>query len=358
MRRRLHSAAGVTLMEVIIVVAVSSILMIVTYDLIESTMRTSLFVESHNQLAQLAQRPINAMNVDAFQSKVIFQNNAVGTTFLARVVTQLPISLPIQPGYQLPLANTATNMFAPDDSTAGVHYVGNCLLLLRQLNPLSVQWNNGTATVNFPADVYRFNFYYLSQNTKRSFSNQGYFVDLIRWRSVEYADYNQLSTFFAGSFTATQKNAIVNGLSAKGITIAVDASGTKPVTSAFYTIGSGGTLTVIASPTIAKLPDNPTSQIWGCQSILPELGTGSTSGMMIFTVGFVKTTPFLPKDIAIDPMPKYAYSDATLPGYVTGFENKIVGTGGTQKVLLRLVLMANYGANKYDSREGFGIVLH
>jgi hypothetical protein len=349
-----------TLIEVIVVVAISSVIMIIAYDLIEGAMRTSLFVESHNQLAQLSQRPINAMNVDAFQSKVIYQNDTAGQSFLAMVVAQLPASFPIQAGFRLPLANASTNMFAPDDSSAGVHYVGNCLLVLKQLNPLSIKWDNsvsgtGGTFVNFPADVYRFDFYYLSRNTKRSFGNAGYFVDLIRWRSVEYADYNQLSTFFAGSFVASQKNAIVSGLSAQGITIAVDASGSQPAASSFYTIGAGGTLTVIATPTIAKLADDKTKQIYGCQSILPELGTGSVSGKMLYSVGFIPASPATPF-VLRDPIPKYAYSDTSLPGYVTGFENKIVGSGASQKTLLRLVLMSNYSASKFDSEEGFGIV--
>ena len=360
MRRRLHPAAGVTLMEVIIVVAVSSVIMIIAYDLIESAMRTSLFVESHNQLAQLAQRPVNAMTLDAFQSRVIYQNNANGTTYLAKVVAQLPTAYPIQADYQLPLANSSTNLIAPDDPT-GPNYVGNCLLVLKQLNPLAIQWNNGSANVNFPADLYRFDFYYLSQNTSRSFGGQGHFVDLIRWRSTEYADYSQLASFFANSaLSATEKAKIVTGLSGKGITIAVDASGTSAANSSFYTIGSdvtnGGKLTAIANPTIAKLANDASKQIWCCQSILPELGTGSVSGKMLFTVGFVTNPSFIPSNLVIDPMPKYAFAKTGSPNYITGFEVKVVGTGASQKTMLRLVLLANYQAGRYDSREGTAII--
>ncbi len=350
MRRIRHTQAGYSLMEVIVVMAISSVIMIIAYDLIEGAMKTSLFVESHNQLAQLSQRPVNAVSSDVFQSRAVFQNDTIGQSFLSKVVAQLPADHPIQAGYRLPLADVSTTMFGPDTS-GGTHYVGNCLLVLRQLNPLAIEWNDGSSDLNFPADMYRFDFYYLSRNTKRSFGGAGYYVDLIRWRSVEFADYGQLSAFFSAVSSTPQKNTIVNGLAAAGITTAVDPGAATTADNSFYTIGTGGTLTQMTNPAIPVLPTDAANQVFGCGSMLPELGAGSISGKMLFSVGFVPAKPFVLRD----PMPKWACQDASLPGYVTGFENKIVGTGASQKLLVRLLLMANYGVGKFDSQEGFAI---
>src|SRR5512144_2110303 len=107
MRRTRYNQAGYSLMEVIVVVAISSVIMIIAYNLIEGAMKTSLFVESHNQLAQLSQRPVNAMSSDVFQSRVVFQNDAIGQSFLTKVLAQLPVAYPIQAGYQLPVADVS-----------------------------------------------------------------------------------------------------------------------------------------------------------------------------------------------------------------------------------------------------------
>jgi hypothetical protein len=54
-------------------------------------------------------------------------------------------------------------------------------------------------------------------------------------------------------------------------------------------------------------------------------------------------------------IPKYAVYDATIPAFPSGLEVKIVGSGAARKVLIRLVLLAQYGVTKLDSQEGFVI---
>jgi len=354
--RRLHKTErGFTLAEILVVVAVSAIILIIAYTLVEDAMLTSLFVESHNQLASLSQRAVNVMLTDVYQAKVIYQNDSSGPgpSFLTLVtaVTGTSGTNSIAADYQLPQFNSATTLLVPDDSSGSTHYVGNCLLVLRQLPPLLITYNNGTSNVNFPADVYRLDFFYLTQKTARPFSTGGYSLDLMEFKSVVFADFQQLSNLpqatVALLYTGTNGTAFPNGFSdyTPAITTAIDLGGTA-ANNSFHTINANGSLSAVLSsyalPAAASLT-----------SLLPELSTGSISGKMVYSVGYRPTasTTFPVRDS----IPKFGFALAGKPNYTTGLEVKFVGGGSAQKGIIRLVLLASYGVTKMDSQEGFVI---
>lgn len=362
MRLRQDQQRGYTLMEILIVLAISTVVMIVAYDLIEDAMRTSLFVESHNNLSQWAQRPVNFMQTEVYQNKMIFDATTTGNGYLTRFTTPptYPGAMtcgtngcggsaatpPIMPALQtnslLPVTDTS-NVMAPD--VAATRNTGNILFLVRQLPPLLISYDNGAGTVNFPADRYRFEMYYLARDTTRPFSSATYFVDLIQVRSIDFADYFQLNPLIGtgGSFTAAQKTAIVTGLTAAKIKVAWNPMN-QPVDNAFYSIGTTGAMTLQATQGI---------WVWSAKSLIPEIKSGAISGKMLFSVAFrpsASTTFPIPTTV-----PRYAVFNSSTPEFPSGFEVKIVGAGGSRKVLLRLVLMANFRASKYDSQEGFVI---
>jgi prepilin-type N-terminal cleavage/methylation domain-containing protein len=87
MRGQKNPQSGFTLMEIMIVVAISTVLMILCYNLVDDAMRTSFFVESHNNLSQWAQRPLNFMQTEVFQNKTVFDGTTVGAAYLTRFST-------------------------------------------------------------------------------------------------------------------------------------------------------------------------------------------------------------------------------------------------------------------------------
>jgi prepilin-type N-terminal cleavage/methylation domain-containing protein len=369
MSRRRHRQRGYTLIEIMIVLVISTMLMILAFDLIESATRTSLFVESHNNLSQWAQRPLNFMQSEVYQNKAIFDAGTIGTGYLTRFTTPpgypgawpscgaggcggpaatVP-ALPVMKTDSLLPLQDASNVIAPDAGTGTQRFTGNVLFLVRQLPPILIPYdhdnNVNTPNINFPADRYRFELYYLCDDTTRPFSTASYFVDLVRARSIDFADYFQLNPLIGtgGSFTAAQKTAIINGLTTNNLRVAWDPMN-KPVDTAFYKVEDTGVMTAEPGQGI---------WVWGTRSLLPDMKGGSITGKMAYSVAFrpSATTKFP----LITDVPKYAVFNTATPGFPSGFEVKIVGAGAARKVVLRLVLMSNFQASKYDSQEGFVI---
>jgi prepilin-type N-terminal cleavage/methylation domain-containing protein len=343
---RSRNQRGFTLMEMLVVTALSAVIMIIAYNLIDDAMKTTLNVESHNQLSQIAQRPINSILTEVYQARIIFQNDAIGTSFLTRInnTTNIPTAQAILTDFTLPTIDTTATTFAPD--TAGTPRVGNCLLVLRQLPPLPINYTVGASTISFPADIYRLELYYMTRNTTRRFnpaSSSTY--DLMMWRSVPFADYQQLLTVKGPAFVQSQWTSIINGLSAQGITVAIDSSGASQANAAFYTIGTTlNSLTLAANQAITRDV---------LRSVIPEISGGSIGGKINYTVAYTASATALSNR---DPVPKYAALDSAKPNYPGGLEIKVIGAGVSQKILLRLVVLSSYAANRTDSEEGFAIV--
>ncbi len=344
---------GYSLAEIMVVVAISGFVLIIAYTLVEQAMQASLQVESRNQLAALSQRAVNVMLTEVYQARVIYENDSTtpGPSFLGLVTAQTGTTGPssIAADYQLPQIDGSTTLLAPDDSSGSSHYVGNCLLVLRQLPPLLITYNNGTSNVNFPADIYRLDFFYLTQNTRGKFSTANYFLDLMEFKSVVFADFQQLNNLPQATrtllYSGTNGTAYPNGFSdyTPPITTAIDLAGTA-ANNSFHTINADGTLSAALSsytlPAAASLT-----------SLLPEFSTGSISGKTVYSVGFrpTATTTFPVRD----PIPKFGFALSGHPNYTTGLEVKFVGGGSTQKGIIRLVVLSSYGPTKMDSEEGF-----
>src|ERR1019366_9103410 len=75
-RKRLPRQRGVTLMEMVVVVAIFSVIFIISYSLLEDTVKTSLFVEEHNDLPIYGQTAINSIQRELLQARVVFEGSA------------------------------------------------------------------------------------------------------------------------------------------------------------------------------------------------------------------------------------------------------------------------------------------
>ncbi len=388
--------SGFTLMELMIVVGVSAVLLIISYQVLEESYRTAMSLEARNDLLLLSQQPTNAIQTSIYQARTIFDNDAIGQAYYTRFVAQIPALFTPAPGTLLP--NLAPTSSLADDAT-GTRYVGNCLLIARQMPPVYVQYdhdsNAGTPTVPFPIDRYRFEMFYLRQCNKtsatqkcagnRGFGKTNFVYDLVRARTIDFADYFQLNPLInpsaGATLTSNQRNQIVAGLQANGLTRAWDIAPGLAITSAFYSINTtagatAGQMTAQASQTLTLFgtPSSMDPQILRGASITggiqysiafrnpaetEAVGTAlnlqpeNQDGQFSFTSRMSSTTAGATPIpiISILRVPRFAANDVVTTTFPSGFEVKIGGVGAGQRVLVRVMVMARYGATRYDAQE-------
>lgn len=331
---------GMSLIEVVTVLAVVSVLMIIVYSLLEDAMRASMFGESHNDMTIMTQRVVNRLQSEIMQSRVAYQEDAAGNDY--RAALQLPASSVKWSDTLLPVFQTETTL-DPDVGNGPDRRAGNSLLIVRQLEPLSIMYDDdgkpGTPDVEFLADRYRFEYEYLVSNNGRNFGGAGFYLDLVESRSDVYADYFQLK-----ALTSAQLTSIVPKLKAAGISRAWDPG--QSVDSAFYDLAPA------AGGTFGSALNKPQIAIVSTKSLLPDLSGGRITGRIEYSIAFTPNAPITPFRI-VDPMLFYAKPDKNYPKFPAGFEVKVAGPAGHRKVGLRLVLMSNYRASTYESQQGF-----
>ncbi len=332
-----NSERGFSLMEITVVLAIVSVLMISIYSMIEQAVRTAMFNESHNDLAVLTQRAVNSLQTELIQTKMVFEENALGASYRAALV--LPAAYPVWTDSFLPVIQSAVAM-GPDTTT---RFTGNSILLARQLAPLRLTYdhdgNNGTAEVEFVADRYVFEYVYLTPLASPSFARSGRSLDLLMTASVQFADYFQLDAL---DDAATGR--IVRKLRTAGVQRAWDPG--QPLAGAFYDLSRAEDGTF--DPPIA----NPRIDLAGVKSLLPGLRGGRITGRMTYSVAFLPDAP-APAYPLRTPMRVFAPVVSGRRGFPSGFEVKIAGPAGYRQVMARLVLMSHYGVTTYESQQGF-----
>ncbi len=323
------NAKGFSLVEVSVVLGVVSALMLVVYSIMDQTLRVTMFNESHNDLTTMTQRASNTLQTEIVQARQVFQEDTDGAAY--RSALQIPSRYPSWTTTLLPILQSDSTI-SPDGTT---RYTGNSMLIVRQLEPISINYDDDgdttTPDVEFLADRYRFEYFFLSPSTARKFSSSSYTLDLLQSTSVEYADYFQLS-----ALTRTQLQAIGAKLIASGISTAWNPG--QPIASAFYSIPTSGNWSAAIS--------RPTIDIASTSSLFPELKGGRISGRMDYSVAFGSYP--LPVPIA-----SFAKTDASLPQFPSGFEVKIAGPSKSRKVMTRVLMMSRYGVNTYEAQQGF-----
>jgi len=280
----------------------------------------------------MSQKAVNAIQTEVLQAKLVFEEDAVGKEYRGALTFGKAPS--VWTTSVLPVIDPDTNTFAPDGATERL--TGNALFVVRQLPPLSVLYDHDglkkTADVEFIADRYTFQYFYLRKEGAISFAGSGQSVDLMRARSDPYADYFQLASVTA------RPGALVQKLIDAGLKQAWDPG--KPLSTAFYDLSAA------TDGTFGNALIKPTIPVVTVRSMLPGLFGGRISGRMFYSVGFPKTPAFpIPQPLSV-----FARPDASLPGYPAGFEVKIIGPSRNRQVLTRLVLMSHYGRN-YEAQQ-------
>jgi hypothetical protein len=252
----------------------------------------------------------------------------------------------------LPVADPDTTALLDPDVSSET-FVGNEMLLVRALEPVPIMYDHdgdgGTTTPEIPflVDRYRLEFYFLTLNSARNFNRSGSYLDLIKAKGPDFADYFQLSTTFPG-LSAAQRTQIAAGLAnlPAGLTVQerirmeVDGPITQawdpaqdptagPPNNAFFDIDGAGNFSaaVVTALDLKK------------ESMLPEFAGGRISGKMDYSVATNSDTPtangrFGPLKI-MDKVPLFGIKNINFPA---GFEIKIIGPTGARSVWNRLVL--------------------
>lgn len=329
--------SGFSLMEITIVLAIVSVLMVVVYSMIEQTMHAAMFNESHNDLAILTQRAVNSMQTEVLQTRTVFQQDVPGAAYLAAL--DIPANAPVWTDSLLPVIQPAVNI-TPDTAT---RYTGNSLLLARQLPPLTLTYDHDgnliTPEIEFVADRYVFEYMYLSPHSTPSFAGSGRTLDLVMTTSVPFADYFQLVSMGPA---AIQR--IVPKLMAAGLARAWDPG--QPAGTAFFELS--GAADGVFDPPLS----NPRIRNAAMKSLLPGLRGGRVSGKMSYSVAFAPASPAPPYPLRI-PIRVFALNVSGRPGFPSGFEVKIAGPSGNRQVMTRVVLMSHYATKSFESQQGF-----
>jgi prepilin-type N-terminal cleavage/methylation domain-containing protein len=347
MTMRRKTQRGFSLMEITVVMAIVSVVMIMVYSLIEETMRITLFNESHNDLAIITQSAVNTIQSAVQQSRIAFEEDTLGTSYRA-ALSSVPSDVTVWGDSRLPVF-AAAGEIQPD--AALEEFTGNSLLLARQLPPLTITYdhdgNNGTPEVEFLADRYRFEYYFLARSAVKPFGGSTMTMDLLVSRSGEYVDFFQLDSLDDPSTARVVQRLMVAGLSRAW-------NPGAPVNSAFYTLAGAADGTFNLPINNATIPIVHTTTLlrpfFGVHDQQQRLAGGmGISGRIDYSIAF-GTFPLL------TPVRVFAQPDAGNPGFPSGFEVKVAGPARNRKVMTRVVMMAHYGAKKhYDSQQGFVI---
>jgi hypothetical protein len=296
---------GTTLVEMMMVLACFSVVAFGTYQIIVLSQTSNALMNAWNSLTQWGQNAIDEINIELTQARIIFQNDALGQAYLAKL--QSDSNYPVLSTTTLP-AIDSTGTFHQDTT---VSRTGNGLLFVKESPPfISDAGGTGRRT-----DICIFIYCYLSPIT-RSIGTMPLSLRLTEWTSIEFADYNQVTSITGTARTTFVTNLYVNrGIRCLWIPRNVPNN-------AFYHIYANGNID--ATPDANYIIQKNT-----IRSVIQDLGVaGYTS------VAWNTSNQFHTPDV----VPKYAEGNSVGAGFPHGFEIQIIGPTSARQTMVRLVL--------------------
>lgn len=313
--RGVRDARGFSLIELMSVMVSMGVIMAVSVAVFKHSTQAGIRLESNNNLKNFSQQSINALKEELTQSRVLYQNDTYGNALWARIqfgTTHPPMSTALLPTIQE--TGSLSPSEASDPTTPfSAASVGNAVFLLQLAGYVEAgdRW----------IDLYRPRIYYLSKTTELDISKKGWAMDLVEWEGKLYADYSQVVSSPAATYS---------DLVAQGITEAWNALGTS-VGSTIYTVNSNGTVTTQASPTIQPRSVHSATHLFGSR--------GGSKYAVAFNRG--------PGFAINDSVPAFATASTSGDGFPHGFEVMIVGPTGGRRILARLVMVAEGYGGRY-----------
>jgi type II secretory pathway pseudopilin PulG len=315
---------GITMVEMFVVVSVFTIIVAAVSIFFSDTRNKLTYFEATNQLKSLSQKVLNSINDKLVVSKRLFENSTEDNMFLTKLeMTDCPS---LKTGSKLPTI-TENGSISPNSAGFDPATTGNSLLFLTSSAPFLATVQTGTATITntFRINLYRFNYYYLSEDSSQALQDKSTRLLLYYWRSLDYADYSQTTNITAIADSTAAVN-VGKALFDEGISRAFDTS-SRNVSNCFYTIDSGGALSLSSNHVIAQQT---------CNNVIKM-----TTGILGWTLRYGISYNTNASRVTV---PIFAAASGDFPG---GFEVVAVGPSGGRQVFIRIVLcsMSAAGTN-------------
>lgn len=309
---------GFTLTEVIVSAAILGVLALIIPALFHINQVTLTNNDARALLKQQAQQTLQRISGNLREARRIYcrqviEFNSGGNP--PTIADHFSSTITLR-GYP-PLTGTRL----PLEKKVSSDSAGNALFFAKQL-PSQDVWDGGR-TIRI--DVYRFYYYYVSEDPNSSPIATKPAKQLYEWKSIPYADANQISQIPAASRT----QAIVNLVNTNGIDHAYDISLVK-FTDAFYTLTAGGQMNLITDPKIVEAEFTPL--------------TRSSGGRVFsnFRLGICPNTKTLPfaTPLRVPQASAFGWTDPSPSGFEVELQQFTGGSGqrGNSLIQIRIVL--------------------
>ena len=309
-----------TLVEMMIVLALFSVVVVAAYEVVSSTNVSSDTLNASSLLTEWGQKAIDEINLNVTQSRLIYQNDSLGTDYLGRLETDA--NFPVLTSTRLPLIDP-TGTFRQDTT---VTRTGNALLFLSEVSPFIADAGGVSRRVN----IYRLTCYYLSPNST-PIAGKSSSLRLIKWQSKEFADYEQVMAISS----PVSRNAFANALlTSRGINYFWLPRNT-PAT-AFYRYDYDELNDADDDDIDDAVDAFYIIQKDTIERVIGNLGYGTSS------VSWNRGSDFWVPDA----VPKFGLASQSGAGFPHGFEIQVIGPTGARQVLVRLVLTYYIGLNQ------------
>ena len=307
-----QARSGFTLVELLIAIAVFAIVVPVMVTFFSTVIKNFTSFEATNQLKKTNQESLNRIHLKLKSCKRIF-TRADGSYVVKISTSEYPgLSASKLPNIEV------TGSLVPGNAVFISSNAGNSLLFANNDSTQILENVQDAGAVNRTVyiDLYRFNYYYLSTKNPKTIFDKPSCV-LMEWRSVRYADWNQL---VSSTDTIKITNTVI-ALRNSGILYSWNPSASSAT--GFFTLGGSGVITSSATHQIQR----------DKYKILTQMTTGIMGGGYRYGIS--------PNSAGWGRAPKVVPVYATASGnFPSGFEVVIVGSAGARKVLVRSVLVA------------------
>jgi prepilin-type N-terminal cleavage/methylation domain-containing protein len=320
--RILSRVRGLTLVEMMISIAIFSVIALAITTFIIDSVKVNGTVQAETDAVVLSQQSLDDLRWRLEQSRRLLDADSGFLPMFDLSAAPVPageVRLP-KVVANASLTPRAGGKDLPFDASA----VGNALLFVEALPP----WKE--PSTGRLVDLYRFVLYYVSKGAgEATLGHMPFWLDVTRVESVPYADFQQVD-----SLGGELANKAIEGLVARGVNYAWDAG--APAGAAFSKLANGEIVT----------PPEPNHRIQPKTTVtaVPGLGAGErAAGMMTYSIA--PNAGEIPIHTVV---PRFANP---ADGFPNGFEVLIAGPSHGRKVMVRMVIAARAPGNRWFSRE-------
>lgn len=328
---------GVTLTEIIIAVALLSVLMAAAVPFLINSVRGMSALQATDAVNTNAQAALNRIKADLIECRQIIDRDVDNNNFDSLVQEKIwgGLGHAVLQNTRLPLIEPAGTLSTESASFANQRTsVGNSLLIVRYDRPEDIAAPNASYRI----DTYRFIYYYLTPTSTSENFNGVTRRTLWRWESVRFADFDTL-------------NAIGNEDDAQFIRTSMIAPGPRriqfayqPANSLLRRIRAGGFSSLSDEFVIPAEPGRHLEAFTAIRGI-------AAGG---FRLGVAPNSSDLKLKEKVPLFADYSLASPSLgqpQDFPSGFEVVIVGQNMARQVFVRLVLAAKGGFKGTVSQE-------